>query len=135
MHTTNFICRYAPCLQKLEAEAHYHSIWHSVTHFLSIGHAAVDVSQFWSEPVIFCLVVVLPMGKYASNLLPFYSSLNCAFMLWRSDPNTTNPPHSRVKSLLLLFYFVNILIPLSRSHCLVTNHINILVFKSPQICL
>ena len=30
----------------------------------SMGHGAIDVAQFWSEPVILWLVVVLPTGKH-----------------------------------------------------------------------
>jgi hypothetical protein len=34
-----------------------------------MGHAAVDVSHFWSEPVILWLVVVLPTGN---RDVPYY---------------------------------------------------------------
>ena len=69
----------------------------------SMGHAAVDVSQFWSEPVIFWLVVVLPTGNQFNHLFTFTVPLlaltitHCVYCINLKPQSNENAIHPNPK--------------------------------------
>ena len=114
MRTTNFICSNAPCLQKAWSRSPlpFYLVFCRSFPFPWVMQQSMfpnfGRSQLFFGWLSFCQRVSMQAIYYFSTpalTVPFMHTIIAAIVNCMSHLNTTNPPHSSVKNLLLLFLF------------------------------